>query len=198
MVLRIGEPRTFAGTGRQGYAGDGGPATQAQLSAAVRREMAKSETPEGVTTRFARVEERFERLCEVQAGRVQGFWSRSAAERLADLLPDVAAAIGSECHVVFITAYNQYALAAFEAKALMAANSPTISIPRYRASRKGSMSSGTPGLTIIRSAARKSSDRWVPSTRRQPFSSSSSRAGMAAQLGNHPELSSAFRLPPTA
>ena len=28
---------------------------------------------------------------------------------------DVAAAIGSDCHVVFITAYDQYALAAFEA-----------------------------------------------------------------------------------
>ena len=31
---------------------------------------------------------------------------------------DVAAAIGSECHVVFITAYDQYALAAFEAGAV--------------------------------------------------------------------------------
>ncbi len=31
---------------------------------------------------------------------------------------DVAAAIGSECHIVFITAYDQYALAAFEAGAV--------------------------------------------------------------------------------
>jgi DNA-binding LytR/AlgR family response regulator len=31
---------------------------------------------------------------------------------------DVAAAIGSECHVVFITAYDQYALKAFEAGAV--------------------------------------------------------------------------------
>ena len=31
---------------------------------------------------------------------------------------DVAAAIGSDCHVVFITAYDQYALAAFEAGAV--------------------------------------------------------------------------------
>jgi DNA-binding LytR/AlgR family response regulator len=31
---------------------------------------------------------------------------------------DVAAAIGGECHVVFITAYDQYALAAFEAGAV--------------------------------------------------------------------------------
>ncbi|HAK96101.1 MAG TPA: twin-arginine translocase subunit TatC [Planctomycetes bacterium] len=64
------------------------------VSAAVRREMAKSETPEGVATRFARVEERFGRLCDVQSGRVRGFWSRSAAERLAELLPEVVSAIG--------------------------------------------------------------------------------------------------------
>ena len=31
---------------------------------------------------------------------------------------DVAAAIGGECHVVFITAYDHYALAAFEAGAV--------------------------------------------------------------------------------
>jgi DNA-binding LytR/AlgR family response regulator len=31
---------------------------------------------------------------------------------------DVAAAIGSDCHVVFITAYDQYAVAAFEAGAV--------------------------------------------------------------------------------
>jgi DNA-binding LytR/AlgR family response regulator len=31
---------------------------------------------------------------------------------------DVAAAIGSDCHVVFITAYDQYAIAAFEAGAV--------------------------------------------------------------------------------
>lgn len=61
------------------------------VSAAIRREMAKSETPEGAATRFALVEERFKRLCDTQAGRVRGFLSRSSAETLADLLPEIAA-----------------------------------------------------------------------------------------------------------
>jgi DNA-binding LytR/AlgR family response regulator len=41
-------------------------------------------------------------------------------EKLADAWPelDVAAAIGGDCHVVFITAYDRYALKAFDAGAV--------------------------------------------------------------------------------
>ncbi len=63
------------------------------VSLAVRREMAKSETTGGVSTRFARVRERFARLMDVQRGRVSGFWGASAAERIFALLPAAETAL---------------------------------------------------------------------------------------------------------
>jgi Tat protein translocase TatC len=63
------------------------------VSATIRREMAKSETTSGTVVRFERIKERFARLMGLQGGRLSGFWSDSAAERIVKLLPAVEAAL---------------------------------------------------------------------------------------------------------
>ena len=69
---------------------------------------------------------------------------------------DVAAAIGNECHVVFITAYDQYALAAFEAGAVDYLLKPveTDRLAQTVARVKGKLASAPADLSQIVAALR--------------------------------------------
>jgi DNA-binding LytR/AlgR family response regulator len=82
---------------------------------------------------------------------------------------DVAAAIGADCHVVFITAYDQYALAAFDAGAVdyllkpVDAERLAVTVDRVRRKMAGAPADMSALIADLRSAMRGEDTRlkWI-------------------------------------